>query len=232
VKKKCRNLKRTHTKAHSEKGERSPATFTAKEARIYAADIWADPGTEGVAITNSEKAMSEDLKYNIIPDFVYYVDANEILYEPGNHFWKKEDGPIRVHNSANLTEHVMSKYLAERTKISKSNYQWDKSEMELLASVWGKKKYMPCSKQEAQRHLLDKKPHGRNLKKGDEAFETLCLLCARNDETQAHLLLRCEHPIMIYWRRDYFKNKGKRRMWDQGHFWVNLEMGWATNQNG
>jgi hypothetical protein len=132
VKKKRRNLKRTHTKAHPEKGGRSPATFTAKEARIYAADIWADPGTEGKAMAKSEKAMAEGLKYNIVPDFVYYVDANEILeglYEPGDHFWKKEDGPIRVHNSANLTEHVMTEYLAERTEISKSKYQWDMSKL-------------------------------------------------------------------------------------------------------
>jgi hypothetical protein len=83
----------------------------------------------------------------------------------------------------------MSEYLAERTKISKSNYQWDKSKMGFLASVWGKKKCMPCSKQKAQQHILDKKPHGRNLKKCDEAFEILCPLCARNDETQVHLLL-------------------------------------------
>jgi hypothetical protein len=108
--KKCRNLKRTHTKAHPEKGGRSPATFTAKEARIYAADIWADPGTEREAMANLKKAMSEGLKYNIVPDFVYYVDVNDILeglYEPGDHFWKKEDGHIRVYNSANLTEHVI-----------------------------------------------------------------------------------------------------------------------------
>jgi hypothetical protein len=101
--------------------------------------------------------------------------------------------------------YVISEYLAERTKIFKSNYQWDKSEMGFLISLWGKKKYMPCSKQEAQQQILDKKLHGRNLKKGDEAFETLCPLCARNDETQAHLLLRCEQPIMVYWRKDYFK---------------------------
>jgi hypothetical protein len=208
VKKKRRNLKRTHSKAHPEKGGRSLATFTAKEARIYAADIWADPGTEGEAMANSEKAMAEGLKYNIVPNFVYYVDVNEILeglYEPGDHFWKKEDGPIRVHNSANLTEHVMSEYLAERTKISKSNYRWDESKLGFLASVWGKKKCMPCSKQKAQQHILDKKPHGRNLKKGDKAFETLCPLSARKYETQAHLLLRCEHPIMVYWRKNYFR---------------------------
>jgi hypothetical protein len=103
VKKKCRNLKRTHTKAHPEKGRRSPATFTAKEARIYAADIWADPGTEGVAVANSETAMSEGLKYNIVPDFVYYVDVNDILeglYEPRDHFWKGG----RAHQSPQLGE--------------------------------------------------------------------------------------------------------------------------------
>jgi hypothetical protein len=32
----------------------------------------------------------------------------------------------------------------------------------------------------AQQHILDKKPHGKNLKKGDEAFESLCPLCAQN----------------------------------------------------
>jgi hypothetical protein len=103
-------------------------------------------------MANSEKAMSEGLKYNIVLDFVYYVDVNDILeglYEPGDHFWKKEDRRIRVHNSANLTEHVMSEHLAELTKISKSNYQWENSKIKFLASVWGKKKYMPCSKQKA-----------------------------------------------------------------------------------
>jgi hypothetical protein len=65
------------TKAHPEKGRRSLATFTAKEARIYAVNIWADPGTEGEAMANSEKAMAEGLKYNIVPDFVYYVDVND-----------------------------------------------------------------------------------------------------------------------------------------------------------
>jgi hypothetical protein len=29
------------------------------------------------------------------------------------------------------------------------------------------------------------------------------ILC--NDETQAYLLLRCQHPIMQYWRKDYFR---------------------------
>jgi hypothetical protein len=126
------NLNRSHTKTHPEKDGRSPATFTAREARIFAADIWADPGTEEVAMTNSLKAMSEGLKYNIVPDFVYYVELDDILeglHESEDHFRKKEDGPIRVHNSANLTEHAMSEYLADRTKILKNGYQWNKSEL-------------------------------------------------------------------------------------------------------
>jgi hypothetical protein len=34
---------------------------------------------------------------------------------------------------------------------------------------------------------------------------TRCPLCSCNDETQAHLLSRCKHPIMEYWRKDYFR---------------------------
>jgi hypothetical protein len=33
----------------------------------------------------------------------------------------------------------------------------------------------------------------------------VCPLCSCNDETQAHLLLRCKHPIMEYWRKDLFR---------------------------
>jgi hypothetical protein len=102
-------------------------------------------------------------------------------------------------------KHVMEEYLAERTKISESNYRWDLSVLWFLESVWGKRNWMPCSKLEALQHVCDKKLHGRNIRKGDPIFDALCPLCSRNEETQAHLFLRCEHPIMIYWREDYFK---------------------------
>jgi hypothetical protein len=77
--------------------------------------------------------------------------------------------------------------------------------MGFLATVWGRRKHMPCSKKEAQQHIYDKKAHGRNISKGDKTFVPRCPLCSCNDETQAHLLLRCEHPIMKYWRKDYFR---------------------------
>jgi hypothetical protein len=63
--------------------------------------------------------------------------------------------------------------------------------------VWGEKKYMPCSKKEAQQHIFDKKAHGGNIKKGNKDFDVLCPLCAGNDKMQAHLL-RCDHPMMVY----------------------------------
>jgi hypothetical protein len=39
--------------------------------------------------------MKEGLKHNIMPETVYYVDANEVmegLFEPGDHYWKQEGG--------------------------------------------------------------------------------------------------------------------------------------------
>jgi hypothetical protein len=47
--------------------------------------------------------------------------------------------------------------------------------------------------------------HGRNIKKGDPKYEAICPLCLNNDETQAHILLRCCHPAMEYWRKEYFE---------------------------
>jgi hypothetical protein len=40
---------------------RTPSSFNAKEARIYAADIWAAPGKEMNAMALSERAMEEGL---------------------------------------------------------------------------------------------------------------------------------------------------------------------------
>jgi hypothetical protein len=56
-------------------------------------------------MANSTKAMSEGLKYNSVPDFVYYVKVDDIfeaLREPGDHFWKKEDRP--AHQSPQLSK--------------------------------------------------------------------------------------------------------------------------------
>ena len=205
-----KHMRRKHSKAHPEEGGRSPATFTGKEARMFAADVYADPGTALEAEAQASKARDNGLKYNIVPEGILYIKAEEViegLFEKGEFFWKKEDGPIRVQNSRQLTGHIISEYLIKRTEESKkhSNYPWHRSEMGFLATKWGKKKAMPCSKREAQQHIFDKKAHGRNIKKGKPSFDSLCPLCQRNDEDQAHLLLRCEHPVMTYWRKDYFE---------------------------
>jgi hypothetical protein len=157
-----------------------------------------------------DRAMNKGLKYNVRvePEDVLYVTAEEILeglYEPGEFCWKKDGGPMRVHNSSHLQGHVMREYLAERTKISVSEYPWDRSEMGFLSYTWGKKKRLRYSKQETQQHIFDKKAHGRNIKKGDPKFEAICGLCLNNDETKAHILLRCCHPVMKYWRKEYFE---------------------------
>jgi hypothetical protein len=42
---------------------------------------------------------------------------------------------------------------------------------------------------------------------GDEIlqYEAKCPLCNHNDENQAHIMLRCDHPAMKYWRDKYFR---------------------------
>jgi hypothetical protein len=75
--------------------------------------------------------------------------------------------------------------------------------MGFLAYTWGKKKRMRYRKQETQQHIYDKKAHGRN-RKGDPKFDAICPLCLHNDETQAHILLRCYHPAIKLWREEYF----------------------------
>jgi hypothetical protein len=77
--------------------------------------------------------------------------------------------------------------------------------MGFLATQWGRKKAMKLSKQAAQQHIFDKKAHGRNMRKGDAKYEAKCSLCNHNDENQAHIMLRCDHPAMKYWRDEYFR---------------------------
>jgi hypothetical protein len=122
------------------------------------------------------------------------VENVALFSTPGEFYSKKEDGLMRVHNSGHLRGHVMREYLATRTEISVSKYPWDRSEMGFLAFTWSKKKRLRYSKQETQQHIFDKKAHGWNIKKGDPKFEAICPLCLHNDETQAHILLRCCHP--------------------------------------
>jgi hypothetical protein len=112
-----------------------------------------------------DRAMNKGLKYNVRvePEDVLYVTAEEILeglYDPGEFYWKKEGGPMRVHNSSHLQGHVMREYLAERTKISVSKYPWEMSEMGFLAYTWGKKKRLRYSKQETQQHIFTRRRMG------------------------------------------------------------------------
>jgi hypothetical protein len=100
----------------------------------------------------------------------------EGLYEPGEFYWKKKGGPMKVHNTSYLRGHVMREYLAERTRISISKYSWDRSEMGFLATQWGKKKAIKFTKV-AQQHIFDKKAHGGNIRKGDSTYEAKCPLC-------------------------------------------------------
>jgi hypothetical protein len=56
------------------------------------------------------------------------------------------------------------------------------TELGFLASVslyGARKSICPVQrrKKESQQHIFDKKPHERNLKKGDDAFNPLCPLC-------------------------------------------------------
>jgi hypothetical protein len=109
------------------------------------------------------------------------VDANEVmegLYEPGDHYWKQKGGYTRALNTANMMDYVIREYLDNRAATSVSWYPWNRVEMGFLATVWGKRKYTPCSKKEAQQHIYDKKAHGRNIKKGDQSFD-LCARCVR-----------------------------------------------------
>jgi hypothetical protein len=55
-------------------------------------------------------------------------------------------------------------------------------------------------------NLYDKKAHGRNIKKGDPKFDAICPSAPSiaNDETQAHILLRCCHSAIKFCREKYF----------------------------
>jgi hypothetical protein len=176
--------------------------------QIWATDAYAERRPMQETEEVIDRTICKGLKHNVRvePENILYVTADELLeglYEPGKFYWKKEGGPMRVPNSSHLQRHVMREYLEERTKILTSKYPWDRSEMGFLAYKWGKKKRMRYSKQETQ-HIYDKKAHGRNIKKGDPKFDAICPLCLHNDETQAHILLRCFHPAMKYWREEYF----------------------------
>jgi hypothetical protein len=206
----CRRLKAAHTRSHPEVGGRAYSTFNSKESRILAIDAYAERRPMQDTEEAIDKTMNKGLKFNVHvePEDVLYVTAEEILeglYEPGEFYWKRDGGPMRVHNSGHLQGHVMREYLAARTEISVSKYPWKRSQMGFLAFTWGKKKRLRYSKQETQQHIFDKKAHGRNIKKGDPKYEAICPLCLHNDKTQTHNLLRCCHPAIEYWREEYFE---------------------------
>jgi hypothetical protein len=118
---------------------------------ILATDAYAERRPMQETEEAIDRTMNKGLKYNVRgePKDVLYVTAEEILeglYEPGELYWKKEGGPMRVHNSSHLQGHVMREYLAERTKILVSKYPWDMSEMGFLAFTWSKTKRLRYSK--------------------------------------------------------------------------------------
>jgi hypothetical protein len=57
---------------------------------------------------------------------------------------------------------------------------------------------MKFTKQVAQQQIFDKKALGRNIRKGDSSYKAKCALCRNTDKSQAHIMLRCEHPAMKY----------------------------------
>jgi hypothetical protein len=113
-----KKIKNSHTKSNPENGgtkgggkKRKANTFTSKEARIFATDIYADPGTDQAAEWRIETATQEGLKYNVNAEHILYVTADEFLeglYEQGEFYWKQEGWPMRVHNTSHLRGHVPS----------------------------------------------------------------------------------------------------------------------------
>jgi hypothetical protein len=90
-------LARVHTSAHPEKHGRSPSEFNSKKARIYGTDLFADIGDVRSAQAKVKWATQEGLKYNIMPEHILYVTAQEVLeglYEPGEFYWKNNEGGV------------------------------------------------------------------------------------------------------------------------------------------
>jgi hypothetical protein len=82
-------LERVHTSAHPEKHHRSLYEFNYKEARIYCTDLFADIRDVRNAQAKVKWATQEGSKYNIMPEHILYVTAQEVLeglYEPGEFY--------------------------------------------------------------------------------------------------------------------------------------------------
>ena len=206
---------RSHPERH-----KGIAEYVSPDARIMLADKFA--GTRDVEDTLDELEGRQwrYSRYGLLPEFIHRVQAKDILkgiFSHGDFCWIDETGcPTMQTLFAGEKPDRVHKYLSEREEYAKtgSGYKWNDSVVGLLAH-WRKKTKVVNNRWKRRAEILntwDKRNNGRNLQKILKLpTAPTCPLCVLTADTQAHLMLRCSHPVLSV-AREGFKKKVMQRI--------------------
>ena len=194
--------------------------YVGPDARIMLADKFAS--TKDVEDTLDELAgiRWQSSRYGLLPEHIHRVKAIDILkgiFSIGDYCWIDEQGcPTMQILFAGEKPDWVGKYLSEREEYAKkgSQYKWTESVVGLLAH-WRKKTKVLNKRWKRRAEILntwDKYGNGRNLQKVLKLeVAPVCPLCELTEDTQAHLMLRCSHPITAV-AREGFRNSVFKRL--------------------
>ena len=194
--------------------------FDGPETRISLADKYAGClDSEGLTESlGGEKFQAS--QYKLDPDAVHHISAKDILwgmYSKGDYCWvDHQDCPTTQTLVAEPTDQI-SEYLEERTEHAKKSgsfFPWKDSVVGQLRHMWRKAKFLDTrwKKRAAIQDIWDKRWHGRNQQKILKlAVAPKCPMCDLTTDSQAHIALRCSHPVLEVARNE-FKDKVLVRM--------------------
>ena len=222
---------RSHPERHKGISE-----YVSADARIMLADKFAGARDVEDTLDELEGRQWRYSRYGLLPEFIIRVQAKDILkgiFSHGDFCWIDENGcPTMQTLFAGEKPDRVKKYLSEREEHAKkgSGYKWADSVVGLLAH-WRKKTKVVNSRWKRRAEILntwDKTGNGRNLQKILKLpTAPKCPLCVLTEDTQAHLMLRCTHPVITVARDGFKKNALQRIAREQpGPGRVYLEAKW------
>ena len=189
------------------------------------ADKFAEADDVEDTMLELESAKWRASKYGLVPENVHRVKAKDILkglYSHGDFCWVDVQGcPTTQTLLAGKPERI-DEYLQAREQHAAegSSYKWKDSVLGLYGH-WRKKTKVLSTRWHRRAEVLnawDKTMNGRNLQKCLQLAQTpKCPLCELTADTQAHMALRCSHPVILVAREGFQSEiRARIRMEDPG----------------
>ena len=197
-------------RSHPER-RKSVWEYLGPDARIMLADKFAECKDVEDTMIDLESAKWRSSKYGLVPANVHRVKARDILqglFSHGDFCWVDDTGCPTTQTLLAGRPDWIDEYLTAREKHAKegSGYQWSESVLGLYGHWRGKTKVL-AKKWQRRAEIMntwDKTMNGRNLQKCLKlAQPPKCPLCELTADTQAHLILRCSHPVITVAREGF-----------------------------